>query len=44
MRWHRELLLATENAADDPNLSISPENCARWAAMTEHVEATDLAG
>ena len=23
-----ELLLATENAADDPNLSISPENCA----------------
>ena len=23
-----ELLLATENAADDPNFSISPENCA----------------
>ena len=25
-----ELLLATENAADDPNFSISPENCARY--------------
>ena len=25
-----ELLLATENAADYPNFSISPENCARY--------------
>ena len=25
-----ELLFATENAADDPNFSISPENCARY--------------
>ena len=25
-----ELLLATENAADDPNFLISPENCARY--------------
>ena len=25
-----ELLLATENAAEDPNFSISPENCARY--------------
>ena len=28
-----ELLLATENAADDPNFSISPENCARYGTV-----------
>ena len=28
-----ELLLATENAAEDPNFSISPENCARYGTV-----------